>query len=85
MGHTCYLKQNKTTIPAFKNSHSTREVEIISQCDYLFKNNQLRESWEYPKVNVQNRKRRILKWLLKGKQVFNNNRESSLCRTYTKA
>ena len=85
MGHICYLKQNKTTIPAFKNSHSTGEVEIISQCDHLFKSRQLREPQEQPQVDIQNRKRRILNWLLKGKQVFNNNRESSLYRTYTKA
>ena len=85
MAHICYLKQNKTTIPAFKNSHSTEEIEIISQCDHLFKSRQLREPWEQPQVDIQNRKRRILDWLLQGKQVFNNNRESSLYRTYTKA
>lgn len=34
---------------------------------------------------VQNRRKRTLNWALKGKQVSNNNRESSLERAYAKA
>lgn len=36
MGHICYLKENKTTILGFKNSHSTGEVENVRQCANLF-------------------------------------------------
>lgn len=41
--------------------------------------------WEQPKVEVQNRRNRTLKQAQQGKQVFSNNKESSLNRAYVKA
>lgn len=48
MGHNHYLRENKTTILAFKNVHSPGEIENISQCDNLFESREHRVQWEKP-------------------------------------